>query len=133
MAWLPGQTWVGSVVLVFAAQIAPSRFTTAPHIRWPLKSPPASPPAVIALCSRVLSCAAVGRPAQLDLLSSAKAGAAQPAIAISRDASRTVFNENLLGRRSGQRTTLSRGASAIQEGICPPVSHGTKAINLWRS
>src|SRR5687768_311304 len=41
MAWLPGHTCVGSAVVVIYAQISPSRFTTAPHIRAPPKRPPA--------------------------------------------------------------------------------------------
>src|SRR5262245_37571635 len=43
IAWLPGHTCVGSDWLVAYAHSSPSRFTTAPHILVPWKSPPASP------------------------------------------------------------------------------------------
>src|SRR5437016_14442077 len=35
MAWLPGHTWLGSAWEFATAQIFPSRFTTATHIRVP--------------------------------------------------------------------------------------------------
>ena len=41
MAWLPGQTCVGSACDVVNVQISPSRLTTAAHIRAPLNKPPA--------------------------------------------------------------------------------------------
>jgi len=44
IAWLIGQVWVGSSVLVIATQTSPWRFTIAPHMREPPKSPPAVVP-----------------------------------------------------------------------------------------
>src|SRR4051812_48691022 len=44
MAWLPGQTCVGSSVEVAYEQISPSRFTVAPHILVPANKPPTVPP-----------------------------------------------------------------------------------------
>src|SRR5438045_4942897 len=63
MAWLPGHTCVWSLVDVADEQRMPSRFTTAPHIFWPWKRPPASPPVPGAAISNVLSVEAVGRSA----------------------------------------------------------------------
>src|SRR5687767_15963529 len=60
IAWLPGQTCVGSSVVVTYRQISPSRLTTAPHILAPPKRPPASG---IAAASRIACCSsdALGR------------------------------------------------------------------------
>src|SRR5229473_7139690 len=60
MAWLPGHTWVASSCEAATAHNLPSRFTTAPHIRSPWNSPPASPLGTAVLAAffkSVLSCA----------------------------------------------------------------------------
>src|SRR6266850_3234189 len=65
MAWLPGHTCVGSLVDVTKVHTSPSRFTTAPHIRVPLKSPPTVPPDVWAEMRNALSWFSLGKPWQL--------------------------------------------------------------------
>src|SRR5260370_11661597 len=63
MAWVPGQSCVGSSVDVTDAQSAPWRFTTAAHILDPWKRPPAVGSDDVRMNCR--SCVAVGRFAQL--------------------------------------------------------------------
>src|SRR5205085_2885915 len=71
IAWLPGHTCVGSDLEAAAAHTSPARFTTAAHIRVPLKRPPMGPaatlPSVAAGATKfknAVSWLAVGNPAQ---------------------------------------------------------------------
>jgi hypothetical protein len=64
IAWLPGQTCVGSSVDVVYAQISPARLTTAAHMRVPLNRPPADPPAAGAAARTAFSSCAVGKSRQ---------------------------------------------------------------------